>query len=119
MVLKAKKMDFKKLARRAAEAADDKKALSVHILDIHKESDVADFVVIAEAGSNAQIRAMEYAIEESLSEAGARVLRREGRSQGRWIAMDYGGLLVHLMSTEAREFYRLESLWEHAKKVDL
>jgi ribosome-associated protein len=46
-----------------------------------------------------------------------KVLHRDGRVRGRWMALDYGGLVVHLLLTQAREFYRLESLWENAKTV--
>jgi len=117
MVIKRKKIDFKRLALVAAEAALDKKALDVRVLDIHKESDVADFVLIAEAGSTAQMRALEGSIEEAFRDQGLRVLRREGRTRDRWIAMDFGGLMVHIMMSEARAFYRLESLWEKAKVI--
>ncbi len=109
--------DFRKLAKAAAAAADDKKADDVVILDIRKESDIADYLVIAGARSSAQMRALDESVKEALEDLGVRVLHRDGRFQGRWIALDYGGLVVHVFLEEARQFYRLESLWEKAKPV--
>jgi ribosome-associated protein len=111
------KRDFRSLARVAAAAADGKKALDVLILDIRKESDVADYMVIAGAQSSAQMGALSDAVEESLLKLGTKALHREGRPKDRWMALDYGGVVVHLLLLEARAFYRLESLWEKAKSV--
>ena len=111
------KRDFRKLARAAALAADSKKAMDVIVLDIRKESDVADYMVIAEALSSAQMGALSDSVENALGKHGMKALHREGRPRDRWIALDYGGLVVHLLLTKARTFYRLESLWEKAKPV--
>ena len=111
------KNDFRRLARAAAAAADDKKAVDVLILDIRKESDLADYMVIAGAQSSAQMDALSDAVEESLLDLGTKALHREGRPKDRWMALDYGGVVVHLLLLEARAFYRLESLWEKAKRV--
>ena len=64
-----------------------------------------------------QMRAIDESVEEALSRRGVRALHHEGRSQDRWIAIDYGALVVHVFLVEARRFYRLESLWEKAKPV--
>jgi ribosome-associated protein len=112
------KRDYRKLARAAALAADSKKALDVIVFDIRNESDIADYMVIAGAQSSAQMGALSEAVEEALSEQGVKVLHREGRPRDRWMALDYGGLVVHLLLMKAREFYRLENLWEKAKRVD-
>ena len=116
-MIKSRATDYRKLAKASAEAADSKKAADVLILDIRKESDIADFLVIAGAGSSAQMRALDDAVQESLLDLGAKVLHREGRSGDRWIVLDYGGLVVHILLAQARQFYRLESLWENAKSV--
>jgi len=111
------KRDFRRLAKAAAVAVDDKKAVDVAVLDVRKESDVADYMVVAGAQSSTQLRALFDAVEESLLELGIRPLHREGRPHDRWLALDYGGLVVHILSREAREFYRLEQMWEKAKTV--
>ena len=109
--------NFRKLAKAAAQAADDKKANNIVILDIRKESDVADYLVIAGAHSSTQLRALDESVVDALGDLGAKALHRDGRPKGRWVALDYGGLVVHILLSEARRFYRLESLWEKAKTV--
>src|SRR4051794_488454 len=111
------KNPYRTLAVQAARAADDKKALDIIVLDIHASSDIADFVVIASAESAAQMNAVERGVEDAVRELGYRPLRRDGKPRDRWMAIDYGAVFVHVLLTEAREFYRLEQLWESAKKV--
>jgi ribosome-associated protein len=114
-----KKTDFRKAALLAAEAAFEKKAEGVLVLDIRKESDVADYVVVAGADSTVQMKAMRSSIADALAAKGLRPLHQDGQAAGRWLVMDYGALIVHLLLPEARRFYRLESLWEKAKAVPL
>ncbi len=109
--------DFRSLARHAARAASDKKGEDILVFDLRKISDISDFVVIAGADSSAQMRAIQDTIEEALEVAGIRPLRREGGHTARWLALDYGALVVHVMRPEAREFYRLEQLWDGAKAI--
>jgi len=111
------KRDFRKLARAAAAAADDKKAEDVIILDVRRESDVADYMVIAGAQSSTQLTALSEAVQGALHLLGVKSLHREGRARDRWVALDYGGLVVHILLMQARDFYRLENLWENAKPV--
>ncbi len=109
--------DFKEIAQAAARAADDKKAVDPIVLDLRKTSDVADYMVIVGVESTVQASAIEGAVEEALSDIGVRRLRREGHARGRWMVLDYGGMVMHILSAEAREFYRLENLWEDARHV--
>ena len=106
------KRDYRKMAVAAAAAAAEKKAVDIVVLDIRKESDVADYVVVAGAESTTQMRAVDEAVQQELKKAGLRPLRRDGPPGSRWIALDYGGLVMHILLPEARQFYRLESLWE-------
>ena len=109
--------DYRKLARLAAHAAADKKAVDIQVLDIRSESDVADYLVIAGAESSAQMKAVEASVAETLEKSGVRPLHQDGRPTDRWMALDYGGLVVHILLPEAREFYRLEQMWESARSV--
>ena len=109
--------DFKKWALLAVRAAEEKKALNPVMLDLRQASDIADYIGVFTAESSAQIRAIDEEIERTLKKAGARLLRRDGKATGRWLALDYGGLVIHILTPEAREFYRLEQLWEEARPV--
>jgi ribosome-associated protein len=111
------KTPYRTLAVQAARAADEKKGIDIVVLDIHASSDLADFVVIASAESAAQQSALQRAIEEVLHEKGLRALHRDGTPRGRWTVVDYGAIMVHILLSEAREFYRLDQLWETSKKV--
>ena len=111
------KKSYRPLAVVAARAADEKKGIDIVVLDIHTSSDLTDFVVIASAESSAQQSAIQKSVEEALRDKGLRPLHREGRPRDRWMVVDYGAIMVHILLTEAREFYRLDQLWETAKKV--
>lgn len=113
----ATSIDFRRLAKLAAHAAEDKKATDIVILDIRKDSDVADYMVIASAHSTPQLRAVYEGIVASLQDIGVRLLHQDGHSGDRWVALDYGGLLVHILLAEARQFYRLEHMWDNPHKV--
>jgi len=104
--------NFRKIAREAAQAAAEKKAADVVVLDVRKESDVADYMIVAGAGSSPQLRAIYEGVVARLQDLGIRLLRQDGHVNDRWIALDYGGLLVHILLSEARAFYRLEQMWE-------
>ncbi|HMX94375.1 MAG TPA: ribosome silencing factor [Elusimicrobiota bacterium] len=108
---------FLAAARLAARGADDKKARDIRPWDVRRLSGAADFYVVATCDSNPQIQAAEDAIEESLKEKGLRPLRREGRGSAPWRVLDFGGLVVHLLTESARLFYGLERLWEGAKSM--
>jgi len=112
------KIDFYKLAVEAAQIADDKKAENIVILDIQKLTAVANFFVIATATSTPQINAICGEIEKVFKEKGISVVRREGRSSPSWSVLDYGGLVVHVMTPEVRETYNLERLWQKAPNID-
>ena len=80
-----KSLDYRKLAKAAAEAALEKKAGHVVVLDIRKETDIVDYIVIAGADSSAQMKAVRASITEVLEGHGAYPVHQEGRATGRWI----------------------------------
>ena len=111
------KIDFRALAVEAAGIASDKKALDSVILDIRELTVIADYFVIATAESTPQANAVCAEIEKKFKEQGIAPLRREGSASLSWRALDYGGLLIHIMSPEVRETYNLEKLWNEAKRI--
>jgi ribosome-associated protein len=102
------------LARRCREAALGKKAEDVVMLDIRKLANFADFFVVATGRSLIQARAIADAVVEACEDTFGSPIRTEGYSEGGWILVDYGAVIVHVFLPQAREFYNLERLWGKA-----
>jgi ribosome-associated protein len=111
------KIDFLSMAKKAAEIADNKKAADTVILDVRNLTAIADYFVITTAESTPQINAVCAETEKTFKGDGITVVRREGISSATWRVLDYGGLVVHVMSPQTRELYNLEKLWNDAKIV--
>ncbi len=113
-------MTPKELAIIAAKALDDKKGKEISAIEVTDQTSLADFFVIATGSSNTQINALCDAVEKAMKEQAEEApLHREGHRDGTWVLLDYGCVVVHVFSEEAREFYSLERLWSDGKKVDL
>jgi ribosome-associated protein len=104
-------------ARRMVDAASDKKAQDIVLLDVRKISSLADYFVICSASVERQIRAIAEAVEESLDAVDIPPYKREGSPADGWVLLDYGDVIMHVMSTEQRGFYRLDQLWEQAQVI--
>lgn len=100
------------------DALDDKRAHNIKVMDLREVSSSLDHFIIATGDSGLQLRAMQDAVKESLKEGGHLPKAIEGPST-RWILMDYGHIVIHLMSAEAREFYDLEGLWADANVLEV
>jgi ribosome-associated protein len=98
------------------EALEDKKGERIRALDLSQVSDSLEYFVLATAGSQPQLQALERNVSEKLREVGVRPVSIEGPSP-RWVLMNYGAIIVHLMTAEARDFYDLEGLWSDARTV--
>ena len=98
----------------AAQAAADKKAQDISIIDVGDQLYITDAFVIASASNERQVVAVVDAIEEALASLPekAKPVRREGERQGRWVLLDYVDIVVHVQHTEEREFYSLDRLWK-------
>ncbi|WP_125612469.1 ribosome silencing factor [Specibacter cremeus] len=107
------------LARTAAKAASDKLAEDIIALDVSERLAITDVFFIASAQSERQVNAIVDGIEEELLKQGRRPVRREGRSEGRWVLLDYVDVVVHVQHTEDRIFYALERLWADCPVIDL
>jgi len=111
------KIDFLKMAEKAAEIADDKKAVKTVILDVRSLTAIANYFVITTAESMPQINAVCGEIEKVFKEEAITIVRKEGVSSASWRVLDYGGLVIHVMSQQVRDLYNLEKLWSGAKVV--
>ena len=110
-------IDFRDLAIACARVADDKKATNIVILDLREHIFILDYFVIATGTNRRQLQAICDEIKERLSAKNARLLGVEGYDQAEWILMDWGGLLVHLFTQDARKFYDLELLWGDSPRI--
>ena len=102
------------LATAAAQAAADKKAHDITVIDVSDRLYITDAFVIASASNDRQVVAIVDAIEEALLSLPekAKPERREGLQQGRWVLLDYVDIVVHVQHSEEREFYALDKLWK-------
>lgn len=100
------------LARLAAEAAADKLATDIVLIDVSDRLAITDVFVIATGSNERQVEAIVDSVEERLRAVGSKPLRREGRRDGRWVLLDFSDVVVHVQHTEQRVFYALERLWK-------
>lgn len=102
----------------AVNAADDKKASDLVVLDISKIASFANHFLLCTGDSSRQMQAIADEIEKRLKAAGVRPSHVEGYQNSEWILMDYMDLVIHIFSRNARVFYDLERLWRDARKMD-
>jgi ribosome-associated protein len=109
----------RELALAAAQAAADKKAQDIVIIDVAEQLVITDAFLIASAPNERQVQAIVDAIEERLLALPekAKPARREGERAGRWVLLDYVDLVVHVQHTEEREFYSLDRLWKDCPTI--
>ncbi len=108
------------LAVTAARAASDKLAEDIVAIDVANHLVLTDVFLLCSAANDRAVRAVVDAIEEALLRThGARPLRREGESEGRWVLLDYNELVVHVQQTEERFHYALERLWRDCPLIEL
>ena len=111
-------MDSHALALLAADACDDRKAVDILLIRVDEVSSIADWFVIATGLSDVQVRAIARSVEDRLElEAGRMPLRKEGQSEGRWVLLDYGEVIVHALTPAERRYYDLEAFWGHGETV--
>lgn len=107
------------LAVAVGDAAEDKKAADLLLLEVADVLAVVDVFLLATASSDRQLRAVAEAVEERARGLGRRPQQREGRAESGWVLLDFGDLVVHLFSEEQREFYSLERLWADVPRIDV
>jgi ribosome-associated protein len=106
------------LAAKCARVAADNKARDVVVLDLRGVTPQFDFFVLATGNSRRQLHTLAEEIDAALRAEGETRRGIEGYEASRWIAQDYGDIVVHVFDPEAREFYALEDFWADAKRLD-
>jgi ribosome-associated protein len=106
------------LARIAGQAAADKLATDIVLIDVSERLAITDIFVIATGSNERQVEAIVDEVEDKLRLAGAKPLRREGKRDGRWVLLDYAEIVVHVQHAEERVFYALERLWKDCPLIE-
>ena len=109
----------KEIAIAVTKALDEKKGMDIKLLKIDRISSLADYFLICTGTSNTHVKTLCDYAEFTLEELGEPMLGREGHRGNAWELLDYGTIVVHVFTEEAREFYSLERLWADAEVVDL
>lgn len=105
------------IAHMVVDAASDKKAQDILLLDVRGIASFADYFVICAGTSERQIRAIADGIDEALSRQGVEPYKREGTPADGWVLLDYSEVIVHVFAPEQRAFYGLEKLWGRGRTV--
>ena len=109
----------KEVAYEVTKALDSKKGLDIKLLRINEVSTLADYFLICTGTSNTHVKTLCDYAEETLEQLGEPMLGREGHRGNSWELLDFGSIVVHVFTQEAREFYSLERLWADAEEVPL
>ena len=112
-------MEAREKALAAAEAALEKKAYDLVVLQSEHLSTIADYFLIATGRSDVQVQAIARGIEERMVKDGVRPLAVEGLHHAHWVVLDYDDVVIHIFYEPARDFYRLERTWTDARAVKL
>ena len=109
----------REVALTVTKALDEKKGMDIKLLKIDKVSSLADYFLICTGTSNTHVKTLCDYAEYSMDQLGEPMLSREGHRGNTWELLDYGSVVIHVFTDEARKFYDLERLWADAEKVDL
>ena len=107
----------KKMVKTAYQALDEKKGEDIKIINLEGISVLADYFIIANGTNSSQVQALVDNVEEELHKAGYSLTQREGYSNGNWVLLDFGDIIVHIFDRENRLFYDLERIWRDGKEI--
>ena len=100
-----------------ARAADSMQGFDIVALDVSNPMPIVDAFVIITGRNERNVQAIAREIEDKISEAGGKTIRREGRAEGRWILLDFGDVVAHIFHEEERMYYGLERLWRDCPEI--
>ncbi len=109
----------KEVAYQVTQALDAKKGMDIKLLKIDRVSSLADYFLICTGTSSTHVKTLCDYAEYTMEQLGEPLLGREGHRGNSWELLDFGSVVVHVFTTEAREFYALERLWADAEEIDL
>ncbi len=103
----------------ATEAALDKKAAAVTVIDLREAAAFTSYFLICTGWSKPQIQAIAEEIDRRVAAQGARLSHREGYAAAEWVLLDYGEFVAHIFSEKARLYYDLERLWRSGRRIEI
>lgn len=109
----------KEIAYEVTKALDEKKGVNIKLLRIDQISSLADYFLICTGTSNTHVKTLCDYAEYTLEQLGEHMLSREGHRGNSWELLDYGTIVIHVFTEEARKFYDLERLWADAEVIDI
>jgi len=112
-------LSAKEVAVIAAKALDGKKGVDLKLIEITDVSTLADYFLICTATSSTHVKTLCDAAEEAMDKVSEPLLSREGHRGGAWVLLDFGSVVVHVFTEEARKFYDLERLWQDGRQLNL
>lgn len=107
------------IAKTLVHVLDMKKGRDIKLLRVADQTIIADYFVICGGTSNTNIKALAGEAEYKLSLCGVVPHHMDGYSEGEWIVIDFGSVMVHIMNRDNRDFYKLEKLWSDAEPIDI
>lgn len=112
-------MDSRDYAILAAKAMDAKHAEDITVIDIGEKSSFADYLILCSGSNERLIAALVDDVEDKLAEAGLLVKSIEGTKESGWILMDYGDMIISVLTKDMRERYNIEKVWADCETVHL
>ena len=109
----------KETAEFAVSVLDAKRAHEIKLLEVEKQTVIADYFVICTGNSTTQVKSLADEVEYRMSRSGIEPLHVEGGRGASWILLDYGSVIVHVFGKDARDFYKLEKLYEGTSETDI
>ena len=109
----------REVALQVTKSLDEKKGMNIKLLKIDQISTLAEYFVICTGTSNTHVKTLCDYAEYAMEQMEEPLLGREGHRGNSWELLDYGAVVVHVFTEEARQFYNLERLWADAELVDL
>lgn len=101
------------LVQAVLSALEDAKAKDVISIDVQEITDIADYMIVASGTSSRHVSSVADNVASALRDAGHKALGMEGKTEGEWVLVDFGDVILHVMQPATREHYQLEKLWAH------
>lgn len=112
-------VDAKEAALEIVRILDQRKARDIKLMHVAEQTIIAEYFVVCGGSSSTQIKSLAGEVEYKMSMSGLPPRGMDGYTEGKWIVVDLGSIMVHIFSSEAREFYKLEKFWADAEEVDI